>query len=278
MPLVHPGPTRQQVQRVGQPPVQPVEAEGRHPGGGQLDRQRHPVEPAADARDTAVVVRVRRRPARHRRAFAEQGRRVALVRVRPLVTLERHAGHGEHELEGHPQPGPAGGQHDDARAGGQQSLDQGADPVEQVLAVVQHQEQVGAGELGDHRVRGRPPRLLPEPEGVRQRGAHHRRVRDRHQVDVAGTARMTAADVLGDGQGQPGLANAPRADGGDQPMLGESTREGGPLGRPAHEGGQRCRQRRDGRQCRVERRGVRPVPGELGQRATVGHPELAQQR
>ena len=89
---------------------------------------------------------------------------------------------------------------------------------------------------------------------------------------------MTAADVLGDGQGQPGLAHAARADGGDQPMLGEGAREGGPLGRPAHEGGQRRRQGRDGRQCRVGRRSVRPVPGELGQRATVGHPELAQQR
>ena len=35
---------------------------------------------------------------------------------------------------------------------------------------------------------------------------------------------------------------------------------------------------RDGRQCRVGWRSVRPVLGELGQRATVGHPELAQER
>ena len=61
-------------------------------------------------------------------------------------------------------------------------------------------------------------------------------------------------------------------------MLGEGAREGGALGGPAHEGGQWCGQCRDGRKSRVERRGVRPVAGELGQGATVGHPELAQQR
>ena len=45
VPLVHPRPTRQQVQRVGQPPVQPVEAEGRHAGGGAA-RSRAPSRPA----------------------------------------------------------------------------------------------------------------------------------------------------------------------------------------------------------------------------------------
>ena len=159
-----------------------------------------------------------------------------------VAAFERHAGTGNTYSKGTRSRARLVASTTTRGQAGQQSLDQGADPFEQVLAVVQHQEHVGAGELGEHRVRGRPPRLLPEPEGARQRSAHHRRVRDRHEVDVVGTARMTAADVLGDGQGQPGLAHAPRADGGDQPVLGKGTRERRPLGRPAHERGQRCRQ------------------------------------
>ena len=58
------GPPVSSRQPVGQPGFEPVQAERREPGGGQLDRQRHAVEPPADGGDPAGVRRRQRAPGR----------------------------------------------------------------------------------------------------------------------------------------------------------------------------------------------------------------------
>jgi hypothetical protein len=83
VPVVDSWSAGQQPQPVGHPGLQAVEPEGRQARSRQLDRQGVPVELAADRRDPASIVRVRRRPAGHGGPLDEQRHRVVVATVVP---------------------------------------------------------------------------------------------------------------------------------------------------------------------------------------------------
>ena len=114
------------------------------------------------------------------------------------VGRQRESGHRERLLEGEQQPCPAGRQDREPGTGGEQPLDQDADAVEQVLAVVEHEQRGARGEPAAEDVLDRAALALAEPEGERDGDADHARVGDRDQVDepdavgVAGRRRRAA--------------------------------------------------------------------------------------
>ena len=262
---------RRPVGPAGRPaPAQPVEAQGRHPGGGQLDGQGDAVEPAADpsrsgAGRSGTATTSRPSPARSTNSVTASPRASPCRRATARAPGKR--------TRTAPAAGPGWWPARRPRAAGQQPLDEHGHPVQQVLAVVQHQQRLGAGELGDHRVRR-----------ATGRAAHRTRRRlataaptiagvgHRHQVDVPRAVRVPvgrprsatarASRVLPTPPGPTAVTSRCSA------ALGERR----PLGRPAHERGQRCGRATASRAGprsggAGDRRPARPAPGGRPRRA-----------
>ena len=113
------------------------DAEHAGAGSGELDRQRHAVQPAAEARHDSrpAVVQGERRVERKRPLDEEPDRR---------VLVERR--HGEEVLPGNAQTLPARRQHRDARRFPQHRLGDPADLTDDVFAVVEHQQELAPPE------------------------------------------------------------------------------------------------------------------------------------
>jgi hypothetical protein len=120
--------------------------------------------------------------------------------------------------------------------------------------------------------------LLTKAKRRGQGRRHHRVVRDRYQVDVPDAVGEPPGQLGGHRERQPGLADAPHADGGDQPVLGERGGERGTLSLPADERRQPGRQRRGAGRWARRHQAAPDVSRENGQRAPVSHAELAEQR
>ncbi len=122
-------PARQQVQRVVEPARDRRRREHRDPRGGQLERQRHALELAADLRHRALVVAAPG-PADASRAIVEQlrGRRRRQRRDLPA------------RLTDEPERDAAGGEHGQPRAAFQQRRDDPRGLLHDVLAVVEHEQ------------------------------------------------------------------------------------------------------------------------------------------
>ena len=102
-----------------------------HPGGGQLDRERQPVQLAAQLVDLGLVGVGDREVGRDEpRPVAEQLNRLPLLKRR----------HWPGPLAFHAERLAAGGEDRQRGALGQQALDEGGDRAGQVLAVVKHDE------------------------------------------------------------------------------------------------------------------------------------------
>ena len=116
-------------------------------------------------------------------------------RLRPTRLEERHravGGHrrdGDHPFAGHVQRLAAGGEHAEVRAGAEQRFDQRADAVEQVLAVVEHEQQLLLAAVGQHPIqrRARVAVVAVEPERGGDRGRDPPLVGHRGEVDEVGT-------------------------------------------------------------------------------------------
>ena len=160
VPVVRARTAGQQVHPVGQPGFDPVQAERRDAGGGQLDRQRHAVKTPADGRDPGGI-RLRQRAPGRGGAGQEQLHRVTRAAV---AGRDAQARHREHPLERHQQPGAAGDQHRQPRAAREQPLEQHRHPVQQVLAVVQDQQRLPRRQPAEHGVLGRTGLALAEAE------------------------------------------------------------------------------------------------------------------
>lgn len=134
---------------------------------------------------------------------------------------------------GQPQGLAAGGQHVDAAAVGQQRQDRAGQGIEDVLAVVQHQQQA--------RLRGHvgPGRLQGNAHRMRSRGR-----RAGGEVDHAHAAREAGRGLRGDAQRQCRLAHAARGHDRGQPLAAHRLPQGGQLLLPPdqrHAGQQRQR-------------------------------------
>ncbi len=151
-------------------------AQRRHPRGGELDRQRDPIQPPADLTDGGDVSGTQGEVAAHgRRALDEQGHRIAgpgggHARVRGR---QRQRPQPEDLLTVHAQRLPARGQETHPPAAAQDAGCQDSRCAQQVLAIVEHHQRVfGAQELYDATGRGQA-RPRAHPQGGRD-GLRHR--------------------------------------------------------------------------------------------------------
>ena len=290
--LVDPGPARQQVESLAEAPLDAVEAERGQPGRGQLDGEGAAVEAPADVADASPVGRRERGGAGLPRPLEEQRHRVALV----ALAGERQAGDGEHPLERQHQPGLGRGEHGDAWAPAEQPLDEHAHPGDEVLAVVEHEQGLVVGQVGEDVVLARPARRVGQPERPAHRRGDERLVGDRHQVDEPHAVAPAVGHRAGDRRGQAGLAHAPGPERGHQPVRLDRGHEAGDLGRPPHERGEgdghRAGRRGRGGGAVVRPRAVGSGPvvalvdagaraervRHAGEGPAVGHVELAEQR
>ena len=228
---------------VGQEPEAVVQAgrdlpggEGVEPGRGQLDGQRQAVQGTADAQHRAQGGLVHGEPwpggrspvgqQPHRRIGQRPGRGDLPVGDGQRPDRVQH-------LPGDPQRLAAGGQHRQARAAGEQVVDERGRRGHQVLAVVDHQQQPPVAERLHQPVQGRHgggPRRRQQPQLARPERRQHGlgqvgRVDHRPKFDLphpVGHPLKQAGRRLG---GPPGLAGAARAGQGDQAGAGEGGRD-----------------------------------------------------
>ena len=205
-------------------------------GRGQLDRQRHPVEPAPDLRDQPV-----------RLGSVEGGAGVAptgpLDEELDAGLGDRQRFEGERLLAGDAEALPAGGEEADAGARGEHPRDELTGAVEHVLAVVQHDQRVAGPQVLDHDVEGV---VVAEPctQCVGDGGEHGAPGGDAREVDDPAAVGPVAGVGDGELEHQPGLAHPAGADDGDEPAPGPRRRRGPPVRRR-----DRRRRRRAARRC-----------------------------
>ena len=188
--------TAERVERIVEDVQQPGQPDRRDPSGGQLERQRQPVEPGADPGQQRVV---------------GGGHRVRSERGDPVGEQVHRRTTGQRDdrqdlLTVHPQRLPAGGQHVHPRCAQRDRLDQRGHRVQHVLAVVEHQQLVADREhLDDPGAQAARPGV-----GQPQRGGH--RGLDRvptgpGQLDDQHPVGVPVDEGRGRVPGQPGLAD-----------------------------------------------------------------------
>ena len=234
---------------------------------GQLDRQRHALQPGAQLIDLGRRDEIRADGAG---PVGEQqhGLRTAAA-IRPAGNQGQRR-HLHRVLSGDRQPLAAGGQHSHARAGGQQPLGERRYLGQQVLTIVEHQQRPPPGEVLKHGHHQRLLRLLGHPEHRRHR-LDHKPFPHRHQIGEGATGREQRCPIPRRLHRQPRLAHAAGADKRYQPGLPQRRQHRGPFPLPAHE----TRPRRG----QAHRGGVGSGGrSKRGQFPAVGGAELAQQR
>jgi hypothetical protein len=218
-------------------------------GRGQFQGQRHPVEPETDLCDGLRVLCGQPESGcsgggpldeqAHGREPAELGQGGQPARIG-----QAQRRHPERALAVTAQWLPAGRQQGDARTVGHDLRGQGGARVDQVLAVVQHQQHVPAVELCDQG--------LPCPVGRRQlhSGGSGDRLGDEVRLRQGGEIheRRAVAEALGPAgrhrEGEPGLAAAAGSGEGQQSAPPERLLHLGDLALAADENGRGFRQRR----------------------------------
>ncbi len=255
--------------------------EGPHPGRGELDGERQAVEAEADVGDGV-----------DRRAIVEgeAGRRGGGPLGEELggVVLRQRRDRVE-DLAGHAEALPAGGEHPDTRAGGDQVGGGVGRLVDDVLAVVEDEQgspfAEGGGQVGGRRGVG---------QGAHRRRLEAQRVADRREDTLAGgDARQVdhphrflrrVGPGEADFHSEAGLAGAAGADEGDEAVRRQQLVDGFQLDVAADAAGQRPGQvaSREGRRCGSVRPGQRRILGQDGrlQPAQLGaglDPELVGQ-
>jgi hypothetical protein len=252
---------------------------GYHPdaGGGQLDRQRDAVEPAADLRDRGAVRLAEAEGGEHgARAVDEELHRLA--GGQPLrgellrVVGERERGHQPGRLARNAERLAAARQQREARAAPQQRIGERGAGVDQVLAVVEHEQKRARLEVLGERLLGITAGLLAQAELLGDLGGQERRVGERGELDPFDPVRVIARDARGDLQREARLAASARAGQGEQARAAEQPAHRGDLALTADEAGELHRQARRGRGARsgTSRAVRRDGDGERQQRGGRG--------
>ena len=215
-------------------------AQRRDPGGGQLDRQRDPVELLQTSPTAATFAVVSAEVAtRGTGPLDEEGHRIAGGGGRHVRVCgrQRQRPQPEHLLPAHAQRLPAGGQDAHPAAAAQDVRGQRRRRVRQVLAVVQDQQQraLGAQELHDaagHRQTG--PRTRPQGgrDSLRHRLVVNGRVKLAQPRPITERWQLVGRDV----QREASLADPADAGHGDQRRPRHRCRQvGGSTARPTNE-------------------------------------------
>ncbi len=205
------------------------------PGRGEFDGQRQAVQPPADLHHGRHVLAGHREPGPHCGGpVAQQLHR----RVRERVVRRRRppvagaAAARVQRLADDAQRLPAGGQHAQPRAAAEQFLGEPGGGLDDVFAVVQHDQRLVGGDRlhqAAERVAGRLAyrfqRPVPPAERVEHGPRHVRRVGDRRQLDQPRPAGYAVGEPARRHARQPRLARAARPEQGDQPVAGEQPGE-----------------------------------------------------
>jgi hypothetical protein len=146
-----PVPARRQHPPVIEPAQQLGHAQRLGPRRGQLDRQRHPVQPAHQPRHISAVLAGQREPGIGRPGpVGEQRHRLRPGGATGLTrNLHRPPGQPVPRLTRDPQRLPAGRQHPHVITGLQQARAQLRGRADHVLAVTQHHQQLPPGQHPD---------------------------------------------------------------------------------------------------------------------------------
>jgi hypothetical protein len=242
-----------------------------HPRGGQLDRERYAVEPPADLDDArGVPLGQVEAGQRAPRPLDEQPRGLGALRVRPRVhAVGARAARLRHAQRRHPPPRLAGNA--EGLAAGCQDPEAGAAPekrvrergarVDEVLAVVEHEQEPPRPQVVDQRFVDGPVGLVGQAERGGDGPGDQRRRGDRRQIDEPDPVRVVARQPVGDLDREARLADPARPGQRDQAGHGEERADLGALRLAPDEAG------------RAERE-VAPRPGGVPKAVA---PALAQQ-
>ena len=245
------------------------------PRGGQLDGQREPVEPLADVRDRhgVVVPQLERRP--HRLGpLDEQADRLARGRHRAgdgLAGLrERERRHQPGALAAAPERLAARGHDAEPWAANEQRLRQAGARLDQMLAVVEHEQRIPIAQRLEQGVPRRADAVAAHAQRVGHVVRHELGIRKWGELHPRDSVRVLRAQAGGHLEGETGLAAAARAGEREEPRTLEQLLHGRRLALAADKrselGGRRRARRGFGRrQGSDERRHpAEPVGGRLG--------------
>jgi hypothetical protein len=246
-----------------------LDAECRGARRRQLDRQRDAVEPPADRRDHRCTMPILRdmRPVRTR-PNGEQLSCAVLQRIVLSLGILRRYGERWHRVGLLPLRSErlaAGGDDTQARAGAQHSLDHRRGGGDNMLAGVQHQQQLPIGERLRYALRRNLTRAKLEPDRSGNRGGNERGIGERRELDQPHPVGKLRQHSTCHREREPRLADAAGASQGDETMRGKA-HDFAQLIVPADQLGNRPRQVR-WRQCRCGLRRGHCRTGALG-RAT----------
>lgn len=215
--------------------------EARQARRGQLQSKRDSVEPAADHADSRQLVVVEDEIGRRLvRPVQEQSRRGEArhpggrgARVRDRERPDRQL-----DLSGHGQRLPAGGHDPQVRAVAQHGFDEGGDRLDEVLAVVQHDEDVAGPEVADEQVGGPPGRgaaFHAQVQRVGDRVDQYLGLGHRGEADQPGAVAEPGRGGAGRLDAQCGLACTAGPDQRDQPGVAQQIERPGQLSRATDE-------------------------------------------
>ena len=186
----------QQPEGVSEPGGDLVDLEHAQPRGRELDRQRDAVQPGADLRHRRRVRRGQRELRVDRPGALDEeahGRRAGQhVEPRPAGEV----GDGQRldrppSFAGDPERLAARRQDVEVRAGRQQGFGEPGTGLDQVLAVVQHQQQALPPQVAEQRIRDRHVLDLAHAQRPGDAPRHEGRARRRRQVDEPDAVRET---------------------------------------------------------------------------------------
>ena len=213
------------------------------PGRCQFDGQRHAIQPVAHlSHGRGVLVRERERRLCHERPVDEQPDRLV-----PLdsVWSGHPVGIGGGErwdeprgLAGDVQGLPAGRQDAKPRRSTQQGLRQVGHVVDDVFAVVEHEQELLVLKVIRERLLQRPRRLFLDLERERHGTLDLRPVGQGREIDQPDAIGELFDEIGGNLEGQPGLARTARARDGDQMVVMEPTLDLLDLALPPDEAGE----------------------------------------
>ncbi len=143
---------------------------------------------------------------------------------------------------GHAQRLPAGGEDAQPGRGRQQRAGEAAAALDQVLAGVEHQQQLALGQVRGQRLERVAGRLVGQPERGRHGGRQQLVVAQRGQLDQPAAVGEGVPDLARHPQREPGLAHPARPAQGDQPVLVDGGDDGGHFPPSADEPGHLGRQ------------------------------------
>jgi hypothetical protein len=234
--------------------VEAGQAEGRGATGGQLDRQREPVEPGADGSDQVEVRLLDHQPGVGPAGPVDEQLDHLGAGSRGCRGLDGERVERQHLLARQPEAGAGRDRHGRSAAGAQHPHDQGPHLVEDVLGAVEHQSRALAGDPG-HQL---SLQVRADERQPRRRGDRARHL----PVGGGGQLRHHGGSVVAlEGLGQQArLAHAAGTHDGDQRLGAEVAGQPVELLRAAHEGPQPRQGRRAGRRRRRSGGGPAGLP------------------